>query len=138
VELDVAVRLGEDIDGGLGAFLLSEEVLVVGEVVRLDWGVRIILSKHLTLGIRHLEELGGIFELGTKAGDLQRKVGVRLAVVVRLRAIDGGLNLDTNVKGLAGDEVDLVGREDTSEVGARGGAAEGLSRDNAGTEGRGE
>lgn len=39
VQLDVAVRLGKDVDGSLGTGYLSKEVLVPSEVVRLDWGL---------------------------------------------------------------------------------------------------
>lgn len=37
VQLDVPVAFGENVDGGFGTRLLCEKVLVVGEVVRLDY-----------------------------------------------------------------------------------------------------
>lgn len=88
VELDIAVRLGDDVDRGRRVGLLGEEVLVPGEVVRLG------------LGVLEAEELGDVNELGALTTNLEREVGVDLAAVVSLGAVDGRLDLNTDVESL--------------------------------------
>lgn len=88
MQLDIAVRLGDDVDGGLGLGLLGEQVLVPREVVRVE------------LGVLDLKELGNVLELAALAGNLELEVGVDLAAVVCLCAVDGRLDLDADVKRL--------------------------------------
>lgn len=86
VQLDIAVGLGEDVDEDRLALLLGEEVLVVVEGVVLQ----------LRLG--EVEKLRDRDELGALAADLELEVRVLRTAVVRLRAVDRGLDLNTDVE----------------------------------------
>lgn len=53
-----------------------------------------------TRWVGEAEELGHVDQLGALASNLEVEVGVDLPIVVGLRAVDRGLNLDSNIKGL--------------------------------------
>lgn len=107
VEGKLAVDLGGDVDsrGLLG--VLGVEVLEPVERPLLNLGVGD--------GESLCDILGGFAVLGD--GDLEGLI--RLAVVGSLRAVDGSVNLDTEIEELARQEVGLIRRQDAAEGRAR-------------------
>lgn len=121
VERDVTVRLGENVDHSCRLVLLVEKlwgtkgkpfgqrtrramaedqdslthVLIVGEVVSLD------------LGLGNLIEVADRRELRALSSDLENELGVGHAAVEGSGTVGGGLDLETNVKDLTGDEFGL-------------------------------
>lgn len=117
VEGNLAVRLGRDVDDRGLVGILGKEVLIPVE--------RPLLERRLldTKGI------GKVLSLAALLGNGHLELLIRLAVVGGFGAIDGSMNLDTQVKQLAREEVALVRRQNTSQRRACSQALEGLGRD---------
>lgn len=117
IEGNLAVGFGGDVDdrGRLG--VLGEEVLVPGKLPGLYLGL---------LDVEGLSKVAGLLALlGNGDGELL----VGLAVVSGLGAVDGSVDLDTEVEELTRKEVALVRGQDAAEVGAGSQTLVGLGRD---------
>lgn len=117
VEGNAAVGLGGDVDDGGGLGILGVEVLEPLELPLLE------------LGLGNLEGLGKVLGLPAVLGDGDLELFVGLAAVGSLGAVDGGVDLDAEVKQLAGEEVALVGRQDAAEIRTASKTLKGLRRD---------
>lgn len=117
VEGNLTVRLGGDVDNGGLVGVLSKEVLIPVECPLLE---RRLLD---------VKGFGKVLGLAAVLGDGHLELLVGLAVVGGLGAIDGSVNLDTQIKQLTREEVALVGRQNTSQGRACSQALEGLGRD---------
>lgn len=96
VERDLAVDLGSNVDNAGLVLVLSEEVLVPVELPCLNLGL---------LEAKGLCEVLGLLAL---LGDGDLELLVRLAIVSGFGAVDGSVNLDTEIEELAREEVTLV------------------------------
>lgn len=104
VEGDAAVGLGGDVDDGGGFGVLGVQVLEPLELPLLN------------LGLVELEGLGKVLGLAALLGDGDLELLVGLAAVSGLGAVDGGVDLDTEIKELTGEEVALVGGQNAAEI----------------------
>jgi hypothetical protein len=100
VKLNVAIGLGDDIDGCRRLGLLGKEVLEIGKVVR-DRG-----------GVGAAEEFRQLDQVTADRTKLDVDKAVNLAPIVRLGAVDGCVGFESNVKRLAGPKVGLIRRKD--------------------------
>lgn len=96
VEGDLAIDLGGNVDNAWLVLVLSEEVLIPVKLPCLD------------LGLLEAECLCKVLGLLALLGDGHLELLVGLAIVGGLRAIDGSVDLDTEVKELSGKEITLV------------------------------
>jgi hypothetical protein len=103
--------------------ILSVEILVVRERPLLK--TRLGAAELVLCGLRGL----------ALASDGELELLVGHAVGVRLGTVHRGVDLDTDVKVLAGEEVGLVGRENTTESRARPETLEGLGGGRGGERG---
>ena len=117
VEGNAAVGLGSDIDDGGGLGVLGIEVLIPLELPLLE------------LRLRNLEGLSKVLGLLALLGDGDLELFVGLAVVGSLGAVDGGVNLDAEIKQLTREEIALIGRQNAAEIRAASKALVGLGRD---------
>ena len=103
VEGDLAVDLGGNVDNTGLVLVLGKKVLVPVELPCLD------------LGLLEAECLCKVLGLLTLLGNGHLELLVRLAIVGSLRAVDGSVNLDTEIEELAGEEVTLVWGQNATE-----------------------
>lgn len=123
VERDLAVNLGRNVDNARLVRVLSKEILEPLELPGLDLGL---------LDVKGLCEVLGLLAL---LGDGHLELLVGLAIMSSLGAVDGSVDLDTEVEELAGEEVTLVWGQNTTERGTCAQALVGLRR-NGGKRGR--
>lgn len=95
---------------------MGEEILSVGE------------GPLLQTGLGPLEELRRDLALLAVLRDGERELLIRSTVRESLGTIDGCVDLETDIEDLAGEEIGLVGWEDTPKGRARAETLEGLCR----------